>query len=464
MTHRDFLFKILDLLEQNEIDYMLFAGTLLGAIRERNFLSTDPKDTDIAIHEKDYIKLREILDETIQKYSEFSYYGMWRKEITVIDKSRSYKVDIFLLEEHPTEYWLYSSKPNAETNKYNHEWRCKYNKKWIFPTQKYEFLNRLVKIPAMPEAILKAHYGEKYTIPDPNWISYNPYNIDRNYEGFTPNGVFENDIVIRNQEDIKDVTLIVPTYMRNNCLKRLLTSVQIYYPQLKVLIGYQGKNTLDTNFSTNVKIIQLPDDCGLSYARNALVKEVTTPYTLLLDDDHWFHKTTDISKMKKIFNYDDKIGIVSGRFLENNIIKKYERFFFPCNDTLLLIDWDFFNKKGIVTYKKLDNIEFGYAHITHNFFIAKTEILKKYNWDNRHKIHSEHLDFFLNLHLNSDVKVAFIPDMIIGHSPMQSSEYQTKRHRQYYYLITEKYGFVKGYALGESSYMIYQTNKRIPIK
>lgn len=463
MTHKEFLFKILDLLDKNEIDYMLFAGTLLGAIREHDILGSDPRDTDIAIHEKDYIKLRAVLDTAIQTTQEFVYYGMWRKEVTIIDKSNSYKVDIFLLEEHSKEIYLYSSRPDEKTNRYNHEWRCKYNKVDIFPTQCYEFLGRIVKIPANAENVIKTHYGDSWRTPDDKWTSYQPYNIDTSYAGFTPNGVFQNDIIIRNQADVNDITLIVPTYMRDDCLKRLLTTAQIYYPQMKVLVGYQGKCTLDTTFS-NTEIIMLPEDCGLSYARNALVKQVETSYVLLLDDDALIDKTSDLMKMKTLFEYDDKIGIVSARMIENKIIKGYERFFLPCDDVLLLIDWNALYQKKIAEYRTYKDIRFGYAHITYNIFLAKTEVLRKYTWDNRHKVHSEHLDFFLNLHLNSDVKTVFIPDMIFGHMPVDSNPYKEKRYRQFYHLITEKYGFVKGYAIGEGTYMIYKTNERKSIQ
>lgn len=463
MTHKEFLFKILDLLNDNGIEYMLFAGTLLGAIREHDILASDPRDTDIAIHEKDYIKLREILDNAITSEHEICYYGMWRKEVTVIDASNSYKVDIFMLEEHDKEYYLYSARPNEQTNRYNVEWRCKYNKQDIFPTQSFEFLGRTVRVPANPENVIKTHYGDSWRTPDDKWISYKPYNIDKSYESFTPNGIFKDDVIVRNQECVEDITLIISTFKRDVCLKRLITTCQIYYPKMKILVGYQGKCKLDTHFS-NTEIIELPEDCGLSYARNALVKKVETKYTLLLDDDQLILPFTDLKQMKSIFEYDDKIGIVSGRMLENKVIKGYERFFLPCDDTLLLIDWSALNAKKLTELRKHNGVEFGYAHITYNVFIAKTEVLKKYSWDERHKIHSEHLDFFLNLHLNSDVKVAFTPKIFFGHMPEASKEYNESRYRQFYHLITEKYGFVKGYALGESSYMIYKTNERKPIK
>jgi glycosyltransferase involved in cell wall biosynthesis len=462
MTHSEFLFKILDMLDNNGIDYMLFAGTLLGAIREKGLLASDPKDTDIAIHEKDYIKLRAVLDNAIVNKEGFVYYGMWRKEVTVINDSREFKVDIFLLEEHQNEYYLYSSRPNEKTNRYNHEWRCKYPKNWFFPTQEIEFMGRMVRIPAYPERILEAHYGKGWTTPDTAWISYRPYNIDVSYPGFTPNGVFENDIIIHNPEDVKDITLIVPTMMRDDCLKRLITTAQIYYPTLKILVGYQGKNNLDTTFS-NTRIIQLPNDCGLSYARNTLVKEVETEYTLLLDDDHWFHPTTDLGKMKLILNADENLGIVSGRFWQDNQVKPYEKFFLFCDKLLMLISWTNLYDKKLVCLREYNGIKYGYADICHNFFIAKTKVLREYGWDNRHKVHSEHLDFYLNLKINSPYKVAFIPDMIIGHTPVITSDYKEKRFRQYYYLITQKYGFEKGYSIGESSYLIYKTFERKPI-
>lgn len=460
MEHKNFLFKILDLLDKNGIEYCLFAGTLLGAIREKGFLVSDPKDTDIAIKDTDYIKLREILDAEVQN-SEFKYYGMWRKEVTVINNKGTIKVDIFLLENHKDNTYLYSSKPN-EQKRYCHEWRGIYKTSDIFPVKDYEFLDRIVKIPAYPENVLRTHYGETWQTPDGSWISYQPYNIDKQYEGFEPNGVFGKDIIVRNQSEIEDITLIVPTMMRDNCLKRLLASAQIYYPKLKILVGYQGKNSLDTTFS-NTQIIQLPNDCGLSYARNALVKEVTTPYTLLLDDDHWFHSTTDLAQMKSIFEYDEKLGIVSGRFWQDNEIKPYEKFFLFCDKLLMLVSWEHLATKKLVSLRQYKNLKFGYADICHNFFIAKTNVLKEYGWDNRHKVHSEHLDFYLNLKINSPYKVAFMPEMIIGHTPVINPEYKEKRFRQYYYLITQKFGFELGYSIGENSYLLYRTFERKPI-
>lgn len=462
MTHKEFLFKILDLMDANNIEYMLFAGTLLGAIREKDFLPSDFKDTDIAIKDTDYIKLREVLDRVIQEKKEFNYYAIWRKEVTVIDNSHSFKVDIFLLEEHTKEYYLYSSYPDETTHRYLNEWRGKYKKEWFFPLKEIDFLGRQVKIPNQPEAIIKHHYGDNWTSPNPNWISYKPCNKDNDYIGFTPNGVNESDLVINNQQDVEDITLIVPTMMRDNCLKRLITTAQIYYPKLKILVGYQGKNSLDTTFS-NTKIIQLPIDCGLSYARNALVKEVNTKYTLLVDDDEWFHKNTDLSKMKSLFNYDEKIGIVCGRLLQDNKIKAYEKFFMFCDKVLILMSWEMLLNKKLTTLRDFNNIKFGYADICYNFFIAKTSVLKEYTWDNRHKVHSEHLDFFLNLKINSDVKVVFVPDITIGHSPVIEKEYKDKRFRQYYHLIMSKYGFEIGYSIGEGSYLIYRTFERKPI-
>ena len=48
------LLKMRDFLNNNNIDYWLSYGTLLGAIREKNFLVHDTKDIDIGLNQKDY--------------------------------------------------------------------------------------------------------------------------------------------------------------------------------------------------------------------------------------------------------------------------------------------------------------------------------------------------------------------------------------------------------------------------
>ena len=108
----------------------------------------------------------------------------------------------------------------------------------------------------------------------------------------------------------------------------------------------------------------------------------------------------------------------------------------------------------------IDYKNFGIVDIIFNFFIAKTEVLKKYKWDNKHKVHSEHLDFFINLKLNSDIKVAFVPNVNIVHQPLSNKNFSNYRKRMYYDLITKKYGYKYGHTIGENTVIDYESNKK----
>ena len=56
------LMKVRKLLTDNDIEFWLAYGTLLGAIKERNFLAHDSNDIDIGLNQKDYWKVRGLLE------------------------------------------------------------------------------------------------------------------------------------------------------------------------------------------------------------------------------------------------------------------------------------------------------------------------------------------------------------------------------------------------------------------
>jgi hypothetical protein len=71
------------------------------------------------------------------------------------------------------------------------------------------------------------------------------------------------------------------------------------------------------------------------------------------------------------------------------------------------------------------------------------------------------MDFFLNLKKNSNIKIAFVPEVLIGHEhPPDNQEYSKFRDRMFYNLIYEKYDIEKGYTLGESAIINYKENRK----
>jgi phosphorylcholine metabolism protein LicD len=429
-TQKDILLDLKDLLNANKIVFWLQTGTLLGAIRDKDFIEWDKDDIDIGLEMDNYWKVKELLDK-----SDFKYKHQWNKEIAVYKgENTSPHIDLFFHTFDREFAYCYSYKPNRITKTWNEEWRMKIPKKIIEPLDTIDFAGSKYKIPHQPEKYLDLVYGPNWRIPDKNFRSYP---VDTDY---------------------KSVTAIVTTFDRPESLNKLVKSFYELYPDISLIIGNQGHQSVDLIYP-NVTVVKLPYDCGLSYARNELVKYVKTEFVLLLEDDHFVTKELDIYKMIEVFGYDKNIGLISSRISDNNKIRIYERQLFKLNDVLISIDWNKLQQKNLVSKCKINNLEFGITDLVYNFFLAKTSILRKYPWDNDNKVNSEHLDFFLNLKLNSNVKVAFIPEVFIHHDhSSETSIYSQHRNRMYYDLIYKKYGLIKGYAIGEGSAVNYKEN------
>ncbi len=434
-TQKEILLNLKDLLGINGIECWLMAGTLLGTIRENNFLTCDPNDIDLGLDIKNYWKVREILDK-----SDFNYKYIWNKEIAIYKGNNVHPhIDLFFHNYDDINFYCYSYKPNRISSIWNEEWRMFIPKEILTPLKNINFLGTNFKIPAKTEAYLELLYGKNWKTPDPTWKCSHYPNADTNYSS---------------------ISAIVTTFNRNDSLEKLVSSFCTLYPEIPLIVGNQNKDEIVIN-QPNVTVIQLPEDCGLSYARNELVKHVKTEFTLILEDDFIITKNTDIYKLLEIFSADRNIGIVGGRLWQSGAVKSYEKFLFILNITLLSIEWSKLVENKTITEHKINRTSYGICDIIFNFFLAKTDILKKYPWDSGHKIHSEHIDFFLNLKLNTDVKVAFVPTVLVEHQhPIQSEEYKKLRERMYYNLIYTKYGIEKGFTLGERAIINYKENRR----
>lgn len=438
---KDLLWELSELFNKNNITFWLEFGTLLGAVRENNFIIHDPIDIDLGLYYKDYWKIRKILENT-----EWKYKYIWARELAIYKNKEELPlhIDLFFIEKSEKDVYLYMYRPNnRDGGKWTKEWRYITPKKLYFPLNTIKFLDKEFKVPSKPEKYLEHHYGT-WQVPRKGYTTY------------------DSTIHKDNYNMIDRVTAIVPSFLRDDCLKKLITSIRQYYPTLKTIIGYQGKKIdVDDKYT---KIIYLPKDCGLSFSRNKLVEKVNTEFTLLLDDDFIFCEATYIEKMLEVFIANEDIGIVGGRLKEKDMIKSYEKYFIFANDIISSIKWDLLYQNKVIEYNKINYTDFGLVDIIFNFFIAKTEILKKYSWDNRHKIHSEHLDFFINLKLNSDIKVAFVPDIYVIHSPNSNKEFSNYRKRMFYDLIYKKYGYKYGHTIGESGVVVYEKNKKDSFK
>lgn len=253
---------------------------------------------------------------------------------------------------------------------------------------------------------------------------------------------------------MNEVTLIIKTLDRYNCLKPLLKSIFKYYPNQKVLIADDSKKSCKEQIKKDFKgkdiqVFELPYDCGLSYGRNYLVNHVKTKYFCLLDDDFMFDEQTNLELALSIIK-EKKLDILGGHIRNYKIRKNlFDRIIYlgelitkytiPSNYIGEFILEDKILK---CNYKVKEFPDYTKTDIVLNFFIAKTKtILEKNLWDEELKL-QEHTAFFYKAKLNK-LKIGYTNKFSVRHCPVQEKKYKKKRTRNYSQLFLQKYNLEK---------------------
>lgn len=219
------------------------------------------------------------------------------------------------------------------------------------------------------------------------------------------------------------VTAIIKTFERQECVNDLIDSIKYYYPDLPIIVADDSRNPVPRQ---DVEYYILPFDSGLSKGRNFLVSKVKTPYVLLLDDDFYFIKETKLEKLLQVLENSD-LDIVGGRW----IMKTKGRFKIHSYEGKLILE------DGVLRHiKESYGKAFGcdLFDIIHNFFLARTDTLRRYTWDEELKV-KEHEDFFFNH--KGKIKVALHPEVFVYHRKHRAKFYNEFRHRED--IFTAKY-------------------------
>lgn len=200
---------------------------------------------------------------------------------------------------------------------------------------------------------------------------------------------------------MKDVTLLIHTYKRPECAKRLEESAREKYPDMPILV-YDDTEA----------------DKGLSWGRNYLVEKAKTKYVFICDDDCIFTKNTDLEEMKRRLEADD-LDILSMH--DETVGTHYNGIY-----ELEKGDPEFGDTVHLKNPK-----EDGLCDFVINFFLAKRESLLKHKWDERLKI-GEHFAFFYNH--RGKLKMKHAGDISIAHEHIGSEEYNKDRQRAWDFL------------------------------
>jgi len=254
---------------------------------------------------------------------------------------------------------------------------------------------------------------------------------------------------------MEDTTVVIKTFERPQCLRRLLESIFRYYPDIKVVIaddsadpGKTKREVVGSWSGKKIECLELPYDVGLSAGRNWALAHVKTPYFVLCDDDFIFDRRTDLERMKRQLEERRK-DLVAGMYFESFPIKTqgfvsrileiflgllYDlgiRFSLPFRRvTCGNFEYDKHSRKTIFVRRRLKPGVTIAVDVAPNFFIAKTSIRNKVKWRPELKL-AEHRIFFLDLKAKG-FKCLVNPDVGVNHvrDTGWGSRYRGLRYRE----------------------------------
>ncbi|XP_002733027.1 beta-1,4 N-acetylgalactosaminyltransferase 1-like [Saccoglossus kowalevskii] len=233
------------------------------------------------------------------------------------------------------------------------------------------------------------------------------------------------------------VTIVSKTFERYECVKRLISSVRTFYPNIKIIIADDSckKQKLDGN---NVKHFLMPFLEGYNAGKNLLVSQVRTKYFLWVDDDYVFTSDTILERfVEKLESPTAELDLVAGLILHKGVV----------TETITKDAWSHVEyAKGkdsgcimkrtttIKTLKEFPNCKL--KDMVTNFFMAKTEAVRKVGFDLTFERFA-HREFFVDA--LGYLRIAQCDDVIILHRREADHRYSVYRHMKHDTISIDKY-------------------------
>jgi glycosyltransferase involved in cell wall biosynthesis len=220
----------------------------------------------------------------------------------------------------------------------------------------------------------------------------------------------------------ESLALAFATIERPHVAQRLISSVRQRFPAMPIYVADQSLDIAAmSSFYAHMRVtvIRMPYDAGVCASRNRLAASIVEQYFVLCDDDFVFGSGTDFREALRILHNHPDIGVVGGRLYDFDGNSEYQRNW----ELYLHLDVDNRTLTSTPIYQYAPRIrEMGSTRLflcdaVMNFAVMRRAIFDQpaIRWDERFKSNGEHEDFFLNLKLNSSVRVAYLPTMIAYH-------------------------------------------------
>jgi GT2 family glycosyltransferase len=214
-------------------------------------------------------------------------------------------------------------------------------------------------------------------------------------------------------DPLPSVDIIIKTFMRPACLRRLVGSIITRYPGAPLNIADDSELDEGTRSyyaeleRQGHQVVLLPFNVGLSAGRNVLVDRTSRPYLLLLDDDRVFTEDTRIEALVAVLDADPSIGVAAGSSLDNGT-------------DLISYEHNLRVQHRLLHYYPIgpETIPIGghpcrLAQGVHNFALFRREVFATTRWDEELKT-MEHSDFFLRLS-GTGWKVVHVGNVSVAH-------------------------------------------------
>ena len=247
---------------------------------------------------------------------------------------------------------------------------------------------------------------------------------------------------------LDDTTAIIKTLMRDESLFHCVRTLKQHYPSIHVIVADDGHCTDEKESKLKdlgvEKYLRMSWNQGLSAGRNVLIDACETPYILLCDDDFSFTENSHIERLRKLMDISDiAAGIV---FNVRNWTGCPDGAGWDAVGGRLVQQNNKFYRTGFSgDIKEYCGIHYEVADLVLNFFVARTDILRKVRWDDAIAHAFEHWDFFIRAR-ESGVRTVRTTDAQVLHKELDDTsnpEYMQIRsnHGKYRQAFERKWGF-----------------------
>lgn len=195
----------------------------------------------------------------------------------------------------------------------------------------------------------------------------------------------------------------------------LLKSIRQHYGHsIRVLIADDGEGDQQASEHRTAlrkqgyELLLLGAGAGLSHGRNELVRAARTPFLALLDDDLAFHANTSLAELVRALRDNPESVVAGGCYVHAR----------SGEDNCYNMRFDVEPGGAAVHLRPIAPVssmlpDCFRVGITHNFFVARTAALRRFQWDARQKM-MEHETFFYQLHLHQQ-RVLACPHVTVQH-------------------------------------------------